>query len=92
MSLFARRSIEQCQGEIQSSATFIKNNFDSEMNLNRLQIQINKLVDEKIDDYFHQRFRDWSIGDLILLSKVITQEMDLEAKRLEKKTISVKKK
>jgi hypothetical protein len=40
-------------------------------------------VETKIDDYFHQRFRDWTVADLIMLSGVVGKT--LEADKSEKK-------
>jgi hypothetical protein len=53
--------------------------FNSEINLVKLKDQVDSLVDEKISRYYHERFKDWTVADLILLAETIEQKIGQEA-------------
>jgi hypothetical protein len=45
------------------------------------------LIEGKIESYLHQRFKDWSVSDLILLAKTIEHQAELEGKTERRKKI-----
>jgi hypothetical protein len=80
MSFFTKKTEALCLSEITAASDYVRQTFNAPINLNRLQDQIEKLVEAKIDDYYHQRFRDWSVADLILLSQTISKQLVSEKK------------
>lgn len=58
----------------------------------RLDEQLAELIGEKITNYFHQRFRDWTVPDLLLLRQALQPEIQ-EIRELEGKPLkrSIKK-
>lgn len=89
MSFFSKKNEDVCLNEIRAASEYVSQTFNAPMNLHRLQTQIDKLVETKIDDYFHQRFRDWTVADLIMLSGVVgkTLEMDKGEKRAKRSKV-----
>lgn len=52
--------------------------FRVELDLQRFDSQIDSIIAEKIRDYYHQRFRDWSVPDLLQLRVCIREKARAE--------------
>lgn len=52
--------------------------FRSELDLKRFNDQIVSIIEGKIQDYYHQRFRDWSVPDLLQLRVCIVEKAKAE--------------
>lgn len=76
MSYFLRKSEQVCLAEIEAASDFVRKTFQSDINLDRLQDQIQELIGLKISDYYHQRFKDWTVADLIMLSQTLEKEIE----------------
>lgn len=75
MSLFYRKSREICLDEIETVSNYVKETFTVDLNLERLKDQIENLVEEKVAAYNHNRFKDWTVADLLLLSSVLQEKL-----------------
>lgn len=80
MSFFVKKNEDLCLREITAASEYVRQTFNAPINLNRLQTQVDALIEAKIDDYYHQRFRDWTVADLILLSDTIAKMVQAEKK------------
>ena len=80
MSYFLKKDQASCLSEIKAASDHISQIFNADMNLLKLKEQVDLLVEGKIESYLHQRFKDWSVADLILLSTTIAQQAELEGK------------
>lgn len=49
--------------------------FLSELDLKRFNDQLSHIIDEKIQDYYFQRFRDWSVPDLIQMKLCVIAKL-----------------
>ncbi len=70
-SLFTAKSPEVCAREIDAASEFVERVFKAPMNLAKLQDQLERLIEDKVTDYYHQRFKDWSVADLLQLQQAI---------------------
>jgi|688.fasta_scaffold02291_40 hypothetical protein len=80
MSYFLKKDKASCLNEIKAASDHISQIFNAEMNLLKLKEQVDLLIEGKIESYLHQRFKDWSVSDLILLAKTIEHQTELEGK------------
>jgi hypothetical protein len=71
MSLPSRKSPESLTREIQYCQEMARNHFALELNLLKLDSQLQSLIIQKIEDYFHQRFKDWLVVDLLALRSAL---------------------
>lgn len=81
MSFFVRKNEQFCFQEIETVSEYIRQIFNTEINLIRFKDQIDGLIEDKIAEYNHQRFRDWTVADLIMMSKVL--DTRIKAERVE---------
>ena len=65
MSSISRKSKESLALEIVHCREMAKNHFAIELNVMKLDEQLQGLIIKKIEDYFHQRFKDWTVVDLL---------------------------
>lgn len=75
MSFFYRKSREICATEIETVTQYAKDTFHVELNLEKLKDQIDSLIEDKVAFYNHQRFKDWVVADLLLLSDVLKEKL-----------------
>jgi hypothetical protein len=80
MTYFVKKTQDICLNEIKAASEYVSQMFNSEINLVRLKDQVDHLVDEKIQRYYHERFKDWTVADLILLAETIEQKIVAESK------------
>lgn len=80
MTYFVKKNQDICLNEIKAASEYVSQMFNSEINLVRLKDQVDALVDEKIQRYYHERFKDWTVADLILLAETIGQKIEAEGK------------
>lgn len=85
MTYFLKKTPELCLNEIKAASDYVNQMFNSEINLARLKYQIEQLVNDKVDKYYYERFKDWTVADLILLTQTIEQKIEEENKS-DKKT------
>lgn len=85
MSYFLQKTEQTCLNEIKAASEFVSQTFKAPINLERLKDQIDLLIEEKIARYYHERFKDWTVADLILLSQTVAKHQDAEDK-LERRT------
>ena len=76
MSYFSKKTEASCLSEIRAASDFVRQTFQSEINLDKLNDQIESLVEQKIEDYYFQRFKDWTVADLLILSRTIKGEIE----------------
>lgn len=80
MTYFVKKTQDICLNEIKAASEYVSQMFNSEINLVKLKDQVDSLVDEKISRYYHERFKDWTVADLILLAETIEQKIEQDAK------------
>jgi len=80
MTYFVKKTHDICLNEIKAASDYVSQMFNSEINLVRLKDQVDSLVDDKIQRYYHERFKDWTVADLILLAETIEQKIEAEGK------------
>lgn len=85
MSYFLQKSEAVCLQEIAAASEYVRQTFKAEINLHRLQDQIHSLIEQKISDYYHQRFKDWTVADLILLAQTIDKQTQTEPEQKSRK-------
>jgi hypothetical protein len=90
MSYFLKKDKTACLNEIKAASDHISQMFNAEMNLRKLKDQVALLIDQKIESYLHQRFKDWSVADLILLHCVLQEEIDTEGGKSDKQSRKTK--
>jgi len=80
MSYFLQKTEQTCLNEIKAASDFVSQTFKAPINLEKLKDQIDLLIEDKISRNYHERFKDWSVADLILLGQTIEQQMSEEPK------------
>jgi len=80
MTYFVKKTEDICLNEIKAASDFVSQTFRAPINLEKLKDQVESLVEEKIARYYHERFKDWTVADLILLAETIEQQISEEPK------------
>ena len=86
MSYFLKKNEQTCHAEIKAASEYVSQTFNAPINLHRLQVQVEKLIEAKIDDYYHQRFKDWTVADLILLAQTIGKQIEDEGPKADRRS------
>ena len=73
MSVPSGKSKEALKAELEHCQHIAQAYFGLDLNLFRLKGQIEEIVASKIADYYFQRFRDWSVGDLTAMMEVLAE-------------------
>jgi hypothetical protein len=79
-SLFSVKNTEFCEREIEAAGEYIERVFKAPLNLARLHTQLEAIIEEKVSDYYYQRFKDWSVADLLQLAQTVGARVDKENK------------
>jgi hypothetical protein len=66
-----RKSKESIASEIQYCSEITEKHWGMKLNLKTLDKQIASIISEKIEGYFYQRFRDWTVPDLLALREAL---------------------
>lgn len=66
-----RKSKATIDSELQYVAEITERHFGMKLNYRQLEKQVSEIISEKIEDYFYQRFRDWSVVDLMALREAL---------------------
>ena len=66
--------------EISAANDYVRQVFNAPINLDRLKELINSLIEKKVEDYYFQRFKDWTVADLLVLTETINKESANEDK------------
>jgi hypothetical protein len=90
MSYFLKKDQTACLNEIKAASDHISQIFNAQMNLTKLKDQVALLIDQKIESYLHQRFKDWSVADLILLHCVLGEQIETESGKADKQSRKTK--
>lgn len=80
-----RKSKQIIESEIAYCEQVAKSHFDMTLNHKTLKSQIDRLISEKIEDYYYQRFRDWLVVDLMQMRDALI-EADMSARKKDKQT------
>jgi len=90
MSYFLKKNEQTCHAEIRAASEYVSQTFNAPINLHRLQAQVEKLIETKIDDYYHQRFKDWTVADLLLLAQTIGTQIEEDGPKADKRSRKTK--
>lgn len=80
MNYFSVKNEQTCLQELDECNQYVKDTFKAEVSLDALEKQIFELIEAKIQDYYIQRFKDWSVANLLIMHKVIQQKIEEEKK------------
>jgi hypothetical protein len=64
--------------ELQTCMDSAERYFRQELDLKRFNDQLSHIITEKVEDYYYQRFRDWSVPDLLQLKVCIIERLKAE--------------
>lgn len=86
-----RKSKEALQIELEACRENAEKYFSITLNEIRLDQQIADIIAHKVEDYFHQRFRDWNVHDLLAFREVLRPavQVAINHKRGRKKKIQL---
>lgn len=84
-----RKSKEALELELETCRESAEKYFSITLNEIRLDQQIADIIARKVEDYFHQRFRDWNVHDLLAFREVLRPavQVAINHKRGRKKKI-----
>lgn len=75
MTYFHKRTPQFCAEEIKTANEYVSQVFQAGINLNTLKELIESLIDNKIEGYYYNRFKDWPVADLLTLVQTIDAEL-----------------
>lgn len=75
MTYFQKRTPQFCADEIKTANEYVSQVFQAGINLNTLKELIESLIDNKIEGYYYNRFKDWPVADLLTLVQTIDSEL-----------------
>lgn len=64
--------------ELQTCIDSADRYFRQELDLKAFNDQLTHMISEKVQDYYYQRFRDWSVPDLLQLKVCIIERLRAE--------------
>lgn len=64
--------------ELQTCMDSADRYFKQELDLKRFNDQLSHIIAQKVEDYYYQRFRDWSVPDLLQLKVCIIERLKAE--------------
>lgn len=75
MTYFQKRTPQFCTEEIKTANEYVSQVFQAGINLNTLKELVENLIDDKIEQYYYNRFKDWPVADLLTLVQTINAEL-----------------
>jgi hypothetical protein len=66
-----RKSKATIDSELQYVSEITELHFGMKLNYRQLEKQVAAIISEKIEGYFYQRFRDWTVVDLMALREAL---------------------
>lgn len=83
--LLNARNEDACRHEVESVEEYAARVLGIDVDYQGFRVQVLKIIEQRIDDFIFQRFRDWPIRDLMVLEKElqkrIKKEQSLEPRR-----------
>lgn len=80
MTLFLRKSPAIAKVELDTLEAQLTELLSSKVNFERLDKQVDELIESKIEDICFQRFKDWTIPDLLNLKLALAQKLENESR------------
>ncbi len=71
MTALSRKSKESIKAELEYCAEITQKHFGMTLNYRQLEKQVAAIISQKVEDYFYQRFRDWTVVDLMALREAL---------------------
>jgi len=70
-----RRDEEACGKEIENVQEYADRVLGIEVDHQGFRVQVARIIENRIDDFIYQRFRDWPIRDLMLLEQQLQKRI-----------------
>lgn len=78
MTLFLRKTAAIAKVELDTLEAQLTELLASKVNFERLDKQVDQLIEAKIEDICFQRFKDWTIPDLLNLKLALAEKLEAE--------------
>lgn len=74
------RTDEAIEQEFTYLTEIVKQNFGVSINLVELQGQVHRIIRDKVQGYFFNRYRDWPVQDLFALDALLERKMEIDSR------------